>query len=276
MKRRITTQGKYLLILLLLITASACMKKGSNPDDPYEALNREIFKFNTALDRTVLKPPAKLYKTALPPQVRLGISNAYDNLHMVPTVANDLLQGEWVVAIKDTWRFAINSTLGIAGIFDIAAKCSLPPHSNDLGLTFAHWGDKHSPYLVIPFLGPSTIRDSVGMLYDYNIFTVYPYIRPYKLQYGLIGLRYIDLRAELFDTERLLQQALDPYSFVRDAYLQHRNHLIGDNATAPGSLYIEAEDDEGLFDEPSIEKKPRLPLRANQSSPNATHSTVST
>ena len=278
MKPRITTLSKQLLVLLLMITVSACMKKGSNPDDPYETLNRETFKFNGAFDRTVLKPPAKLYKAALPPQVRLGISNVYDNLHMVPTVANDLLQGEWLFAIKDTWRFAINSTLGVAGVFDVAAKCSLPPHSNDLGLTFARWGDKRSPYLVIPFLGPSTIRDGVGMLYDYNVFTVYPYIRPYKLQYGLIGLRYIDLRAELFDTERLLQQALDPYSFVRDAYLQHRNHLIGGSTVTPSNLYIEADDDEDLLDKPSPStgKKPRLPLRANQSQSNVAHSTVST
>jgi len=267
------TTGKSLFgILALTFSLTACIKKGPNPADPYEKINRETYKFNAAFDRTVLKPPAKLYKAALPPKVRLGISNVYDNLQMIPTVANDLLQAEWNYAIKDSWRFAINSTLGVAGVFDVASKFSLPPHSNDLGLTFAKWGDKNSPYLVIPFLGPSTIRDGAGMLFDFTVFTVYPYIRPYQLQYGLIGLRYIDLRAELLDTDRLMQQALDPYSFMRDAYLQHRNHLITGGSDEPSNLYVD-DDDEDDYPGPVQKKlKPRLPLRAT----NASHSTLST
>lgn len=267
---------KVVTIALLTLALGACLKKGPNPDDPYEKINRATDKFNNAFDRTLLKPVAKVYKSALPPQVRLGVSNVYDNLHMVPTVTNDVFQAEWHYAIKDSWRFFINSTLGIAGIFDVASYCSLPPHSNDMGLTFAKWGDKSSPYLVLPFFGPSTIRDSTGMLFDYNVFTVYPYIRPYKLQYGMIGLRYVDLRAELLDTERLIQQALDPYSFIRDAYLQHRNHLIGGSISQPSDLYIDGDDDgsDYVSDPAPTKKPPKLPLRATNT--HAAHSPVST
>lgn len=264
---------KAISTCLIAAGLTACIKKGPNPDDPYESINRTTYKFNTAFDRTMLKPAAKLYKAALPPQVRLGVSNAYDNLHMIPTVANDILQAKWTVAIKDSWRFLLNSTLGVAGVFDVATHFSLPPHSNDLGLTFAQWGDKQSPYFVIPFLGPSTIRDGAGMLFDFTVFTVYPYIKPYKLQYGLIGLRYVDLRAELLDTERLLQQALDPYSFIRDAYLQHRAHLIGGSVDAPSDLYVDDDDEEYTPVTPPVKRR-RLPLRAMK--PNASHRPIST
>ncbi|KTD61270.1 MlaA family lipoprotein [Legionella spiritensis] len=226
-------------ILLPVLLLTACVSKGSNPDDPYESLNRNIYKFNTAFDATMLKPPARLYKAVLPDPVRAGINNAYNNINMIPTVGNDLLQAQWRYAVKDTWRFIINSTFGLAGFVDVADKrFGLPPHSNDLGLTFAKWGDKKSPYLVIPLLGPSTFRDGMGMLFEYTIMTPYPYLRNDAVIYGLIGLRYVDLRAQFFDTERLMNEALDPYAFIRDAYLQNRNYRInGENDL--GSLYVE-------------------------------------
>jgi phospholipid-binding lipoprotein MlaA len=251
---------KYAFVITIILSSmTACIKKGQNPQDPYEKINRKVHSFNTALDEVVLRPPAKIYKSILPGPVRLGVSNFYDNLAMIPTVANDVLQWDLSHAIKDTWRFAINSSMGIGGIFDVASKFSLPPHYNDLGLTFAKWGDSNSPYLVLPFLGPSTIRDSMGMLFDYSILTIYPYIRNDKLIYSLAILRYIDLRSELLDTDKLIAQALDPYSFIRDAYLQHRNFLIKGKEHTPQNLYIEEDDDEYS---PEESQKPRLPLRA--------------
>lgn len=251
---------KYSLLLVLAISAlTACVKKGPNPKDPYETFNRKVHKFNTAFDATMLRPPAKIYKSILPSPVRLGVSNFYDNLAMIPTVANDLLQWELAYAIKDTWRFAINTSIGIGGIFDVAATINLPPHYNDLGLTFAKWGDVNSPYLVLPFLGPSTFRDGMGMLFDYSIFTIYPYLRSDVAIYALAGLRYVDLRSELLDTDKLIQQALDPYSFIRDAYLQHRNFLINGKEPSPDeNLYIEEEEGDSV----DGQEKPRLPLRA--------------
>lgn len=233
-----------LIAVLSTLLLASCVCKGPNPDDPYEPINREIHKFNMAFDATMLKPPARLYKAILPGPVRGAINNAYDNINMIPTTANDVLQGDLRMATRDTWRFLINSTLGVAGLFDVAGHFGLPQHSNDLGLTLAKWGDKRSPYIVIPFIGPSTIRDGMGMMFEYSLLTPYPYINDNVVLYSLLGLRYVDLRSQLFDTERLMQEAIDPYAFIRDAYLQHRNYLISGGAMADntdGTLYVEEE-----------------------------------
>lgn len=225
---------------------SACMHKGPNPIDPYESYNRKVHNFNMAFDATFLRPPARLYKAVVPARIRMGITNAFMNIDMIPTVANDILQADWRYTIKDSWRFFINSTFGIAGLIDVATTFGLPPHSNDLGLTFAKWGDKSSPYFVIPFLGPSTIRDASGLLFEYPILTPYSYFIVAEISYGLVGLRYLDVRSQLLEAEKLMHEALDPYIFIRDAYIQNRNFRInglqpGNNANTSdaGSLYVE-------------------------------------
>jgi len=200
--------------------------KGTNPADPFESFNRKVHGFNMAVDKVLLKPPAKVYVAIVPGPVRKGINNAFNNLDLIPTVGNDLLQAQGQWAIKDTWRFLINSTLGVAGFFDVAAKWGLPPHSNDLGLTLAKWGDKNSPYLVLPLLGPSTLRDGTGWLFQFALYSPYVYLHNDYAIYGLLGLRLIDLRSQMFDAERMMDQALDKYTFIRDAYLQHRNYYI--------------------------------------------------
>lgn len=256
---------------------TACIQKGINPDDPYESFNRKVYKFNTALDAVILKPPAKVYAAVVPAPIRAGINNVYDNVNMLPTVANDLLQTEWNLAIKDTWRFIINSTLGVAGIFDPASTFKLPPHSNDLGITFAKWGDTHSPYLVIPFLGPSTFRDGMGLMFDYALFTPYPYLKSDALFYGVLGLRYIDLRSQMFDADKLMASALDKYAFMRDAYLQHRQYLItGEQQQVSDPLYVDEEASEAndtvLPETPANGKPSQFPLTTAH---HATHSTTS-
>lgn len=235
---------KKLLLIITTVSIVACTK-GTHPEDPYENLNRKVFKFNKAFDATVVKPPVKVYKAILPPQVRKSVSNFYNNLQMLPTIANDMLQGELLVAYKDSWRLLINSTIGVAGLFDAAEKMSLPPHHTDLGVTLAKWGDKKSPYLVLPFLGPSTIRDTAGWAFDFSVLSIYGYITPARDSYALALGRYVDIRAALLDNEQLLGEALDEYSFVRDAYLQNRNYQIqGEKAGLATSLYIEATDEE--------------------------------
>lgn len=212
---------------------SGCAHKATNPIDPFEPFNRKVHAFNTVFDNLVLRPPARVYKAVIPAPVRTCVNNFYTNLDMIPTVANDLLQAEGKWAIKDTWRFFVNSTLGVGGLFDVASKFSLPPHSNDLGLTLAKWGDKKSPYLVIPFLGPSTLRDGAGWLFQFAIYSPYVYIHDDRIVYGLLGLRYVDLRSQYLETDHLMDQALDKYTFLRDIYLQHRNYLI--NGTQPAA-----------------------------------------
>lgn len=220
-----------------VLLATGCAHKGTNPIDPYEPFNRKVHNFNMTFDKLFLKPPTKLYVAVVPAFIRKSVNNAFNNLDMLPTVANDLLQAQGKWAIKDSWRFVINSTLGVAGLFDVADKFGLPPHYNDLGITLAKWGDKKSPYLVIPFLGPSTIRDGSGWLFQFCLWTPYVYINNDAIAYGLVGLRYLDLRAQLFDSERLMNEALDQYSFIRDAYLQHRMYLINGMEQDDGSLY---------------------------------------
>lgn len=224
------------------LIVSACVVTGTDPRDPYEPINRKIHAFNLAFDATFLKPPAKFYVAVVPPFVRTGIENAYDNVYMLPTIVNDVLQAKGQYAIKDTWRFIINSTLGAAGLIDVATSVGIPAHKNDLGITFAVWGDKKSPYIVIPFLGPSTIRDGMSMLFDYTFFTPYPYISSPQLLYGIIGLRYVDLRSQFLESEHLMQEAVDSYSFLRDVYLQHRDMMItGEKAESSNTddLYVE-------------------------------------
>lgn len=252
---------------------SACTTKGSNPVDPYESLNRKIHTFNMAFDATMLKPPARLYKAVVPAPVRAGINNAYNNVNMLPTVANDLLQGEWQYAYKDTWRFIANTTIGIGGIFDVASRFSLPPRSNDLGITFAKWGNKQSPFIVIPLLGPSTIRDGMGQMFDYALFTPYPYIKSDALLYSLLGLRYIDIRSQMFDTERLISESYDQYSFIRDAYLQRRNFLITGEQAEADALYIDDENDSVLTETPANGSESDFPLTTAQY---ATHHATTT
>lgn len=223
------------------VTLTSCAHNGSNPADPYESFNRKVHRFNLAADKAILKPAATVYRSVLPGFARKGINNAFNNLDMVPSVANDLLQAEGKWAIKDTWRFVINSTLGIGGLFDVADKMGLPAHYNDLGLTFAKWGDKNSPYIEIPLLGPSTIRDGAGMLFQFTLWSPYVYINNDALAYGLAALRYVDLRAQLVDSERIMDEALDQYSFVRDAYLQHRNYQITGVNQEDGNGYVDEE-----------------------------------
>jgi phospholipid-binding lipoprotein MlaA len=266
-----------LATIISIFLLPACVIKGTNPNDPYEPINRKIYKFNTAFDTVILKPPAKVYAAVVPPKIRAGVNNVYNNVNMLPTVANDLLQTDFNSTIKDAWRFIINTTIGIGGIFDPASTFSLPPHSNDLGLTFAKWGDKQSPYIVIPLLGPSTIRDGMGMMFDYALFTPYPYIHSDAWIYGILGLRYIDLRSQMFDTERLMADAIDKYTFMRDAYLQHRNYLITGEQQDNGSLYIEEEAtkaDKTILPETPADGKPsKFPLTTAH---HATHHAVST
>lgn len=236
---------------------SSCILRGPNPQDPFEMVNRKTHQFNTAFDATFLKPPARLYKAVIPAAVRSSVNNFYNNLNMLPSIANDILQNNWAYVSNDAGRFVINSTIGLGGLFDVASQYHLPFRRNDLGITFAKWGDTKSPYIVIPFLGPSTIRDGMGMLFEYTLFTPYPYLGSDPLIYSLIGLRYIDLRSQFLETDHFIAEALDPYTFIRDAYLQHRHYVIsGEEETAAqeesGALYVDeenAEDSNGYVDE---------------------------
>lgn len=202
----------------------------ANPQDPYESFNRGVFKFNDFIDTYLFKPVAMLYNKIVPKPLAKGLSNAYSNIDNIPTIINDVLQGNFYQAANDTWRLGINSTIGVLGLFDVAQRMGLEPNYEDFGLTLARWGYKNSSYLVLPLIGPSTIRDGIGMPVTYYTMTIYPYIQPDSLQYGIYFGGVLVRRADLLRYEPVMQQlAFDKYTFVRDAYFQHRNYVIERN-----------------------------------------------
>jgi phospholipid-binding lipoprotein MlaA len=201
-----------------------------NPKDPYERFNRVMFNFNDFIDKWALKPIATLYNKIMPKPLNKGINNFYFNLDTVPTVANDVLQGNIYQATSDTWRLGLNSTVGILGFFDVASGMGLERNSEDFGLTLARWGYTNSNYLVIPLLGPSTVRDGIGFPVNYYLFSIYPYINPPRDRYRLYLLGVVSRRAELLHYQGVLEQlSVDKYVFMRDAYMQRRAYQIQRN-----------------------------------------------
>lgn len=198
--------------------------------DPYESFNRVMFTFNDKLDIFLLKPVATVYDTVMPKPLNQGIHNFFSNLAVLPTLANDLLQVNFYQAANDFWRLAINTTVGIGGLFDIASRIGLKNYTNDFGLTLTAWGWRHSNYLVLPFLGPNTIRDGGSIFVDYYAFSIYPRIYPQSTRYQLYALGVVDRRAQLLKFQSVLEEAaLDKYIFVRNAYMQRRTYQIEEN-----------------------------------------------
>jgi phospholipid-binding lipoprotein MlaA len=221
--------AKFRALSLAILVASAASLSScasawhpANPQDPYEGYNRKVFKFNLGVDRYVYRPIAKGYKAVTPQFVRTGVGNFFSNVGLVPDMANDLLQanGHWF--LSDLGRLAINTTVGIGGLFDVAKHAGLPKHSQDFGLTMAKWGAKDSPYFVFPFLPPGTARDFFGVNVVGYATSPWTYVQPDWVSYSAVALNIIDQRAGLLPTDKLVDQAFDPYLFVRDAYLQNR------------------------------------------------------
>ncbi len=197
--------------------------------DPYEKFNRAMFGFNDKLDHWILRPIAKGYDKITPAPVHKSINNFFDNLDLLMTFPNDFLQAKFAFAAQDFWRFIINSSVGIGGLFDPATHLGVNMRNEDFGLTLAYWsgldGFKPQPYLVIPFLGSSTVRDAFGKIPDSACWP-FIYIDPWYLTYAVYAGKVINERANLLPADQLVQQAFDPYIFVRSAYLQTRQNAI--------------------------------------------------
>lgn len=221
--------GGLSLVLAALLTTGGCastqVAQDANPDDPWEGFNRNVFAFNDVLDRYALKPVAKGYRTVTPDPVQTGVGNFFANLGEVRTAFNSVLQGKPANAGLATSRFLINSTVGIGGLLDYATLMEITAEREDFGQTLGAWGWDDSRYLVLPLLGPSTLRDTTGLPADMAAYPV-TYIDDDTARIGLTALRVIDIRAGLLDQEKLIRG--DRYSFVRDAYLQSRQFEISD------------------------------------------------
>jgi phospholipid-binding lipoprotein MlaA len=221
----------YTALFCLFFTGYAFAQPADS--DPYEPFNRSMYKFNEFVDNIFFKPVATVYQKVLPSFVRTGVSNVFSNIDMVPTVFNDALQGNSYNAGRDTWRFLINTTVGIGGLFDVARHLNLPLHHEDFGLTLVKWGYQDSSYLVLPFVGPGTIRDMLAKPVDYGT-SIYPYIDDTS-GYIIYGTEVINIRANLLQYDTVLKQAFDPYVFVRNAYLQKRKESSNGEVQDQGS-----------------------------------------
>ncbi len=200
--------------------------------DPLESINRGVYKFNDVTDKAVFKPVATAYKTVAPSPIRTGVNNFFNNLGSVTNILNNLLQFKFANAFSETGRFVINSTFGLAGLIDVAGMDKIPVHKEDFGQTLGYWGVGSGAYLVLPFVGPSTVRDTTGLIVDTTTSDPITYthnIGEIRLHNQLRAAQFIDKRTELLDAKDLVDDAsLDPYAFMRDAYLQRRASLIQD------------------------------------------------
>lgn len=227
---RLLTLIKILLSCLLVMLATGCATLENK--DPLETVNRGVYKFNDVADDAVFKPVAKAYKAITPSPIRKGINNFFSNLTSLTTVLNDILQLKFAHAFTDAGRFVINSTFGLAGFIDVASMDNIPRHTEDFGQTLGHWGVDNGPYLVLPFLGPSTLRDTTGLVVDTATSDPITYthnIGEIRLHNQLRAMQFLDKRTELLDAKDIADDAsLDAYAFTRDAYLQRRASQVQD------------------------------------------------
>ena len=217
----------HVLVLALLVAASGCATTG-DPRDPLEGINRGVLAFNDAADTAVLKPVARAYNYVTPEPLRAMVRNFFNNLGDPWIGTNNLLQGKPLEAITDWMRFAINTTIGFFGIIDVASQARIEKHNEDFGQTLAVWGVGSGPYLMLPFLGPSTTRDTAALPVDWYKDPVLT-ARPIALRNSATAFRFIERRADaLAVTNTLEEAALDRYVFLREAFYQHRRNLIYD------------------------------------------------
>ena len=215
---------KYLAALLLAIGLSGC---ANSPNDPLEGYNRQAFYFNEMLDTVVIKPAAHTYQDLTPNPVQTALSNFFANIGDVWIAFNNFLQGRGDEGFSDVSRIIVNTFAGLGGLIDVASEAGLPKHSNDLGRTFGVWGASAGPYFVIPLLGPSTIRDTIAAPADYWFGDPITYVSHDTVLWSAIVLRGIIRRSALIDAASVIDDAaIDKYEFVRDAWLQRRQHLI--------------------------------------------------
>ena len=243
----LSTSARLIIINILFVLFSGCAttQDGVKNDDPIESTNRVFFDVNETLDKHLLKPAAEAYVSVIPTPIRTGITNFFDNLGYLNVILNDFLQGKFNQGIADSLRFLYNSTLGIAGFFDVSTDIGIPGNDEDFGQTLAVWGMDKGSYLYLPFFGPNTARDTtnipVGML-----------LNPLFYASGIVlfpinAVNAINTRANLLEASNIRDEAaLDPYAFTREAYLQQREFLIydGDPPLSGYDDIFDQEDDE--------------------------------
>lgn len=218
------------LSLALALSACATTRPATarpDPRDPLEAINRVTFAFNDAVDRAIVRPVARGYRKVAPQAVETGVTNFFHNAKYPIVVVNDLLQAKFRPAGRDSLRFLLNTTLGLAGLFDPATPAGLERNDEDFGQTLGSWGVPPGAYIMVPLLGPYTIRDGIGSLTD-DFTEPRHYLEDDSTRWGLWAGEKLDRRARLLDGDVVLDRTGDKYAFVRSAYLQRREYLVRD------------------------------------------------
>lgn len=222
---------RAVVVTCLVLLAGCATAPHQHTGDPYESFNRSMFTFNQKVDKAVIRPTAVAYKKVTNPPVRRSITDFFDNIRLPVTIGNDLLQAHVGDAAENTGRFLINLTLGFGGFFDPATHFGIPDHRSDFGITLARWGVPDGPFLMLPFIGPTTVRNVWSLPVDSYLFDPLSYYSrnhgyPYGQQYLPQLLYLVNLRANAMSVESFLNEAYDPYTFVREAYRQHRVYLF--------------------------------------------------
>jgi phospholipid-binding lipoprotein MlaA len=217
----------FLMIAFLCLAGCATTREG-DPRDPFEPFNRGVYRFNEVVDEAVAKPVATAYRDVVHEEIRNRVRNFFSNISDVFIGVNDFLQGKFYDGFEDWARVVFNSTIGLVGLHDVASDMGIEKRNEDFGQTFGRWGIGQGPYLVLPILGSSTVRDGVGTGLDLYVDPLGE-VRPINLRNSLTVLRLTSVRADLLEASRILEQAaLDKYVFQRDAYLQRRRNLVYD------------------------------------------------
>jgi phospholipid-binding lipoprotein MlaA len=248
-------QTILIFITCLLAGGCATLDGPPNPDDPLESFNRSMFAFNENVDKYAFKPAAKGYNFVMPDFASKGVTNFFNNVDDIVVFFNELLQFKLAAAAATSARFVFNSTFGLLGLIDVATDMDLPKHYEDFGQTLAVWGVDSGPYLVLPFIGPMTVRDTAGLAVDWTYFD--PIFNRQTLTQSLVTLtiKYIDIRAGLIKTGNVLDDTVpDKYSFIRDAWMQRREFLIYDGKPPEDFSEDELFDDEDLYNDDELSK----------------------
>ncbi|MDM0104900.1 VacJ family lipoprotein [Variovorax sp. J22R24] len=219
---------RVLAVSALILMTGCATGPNANPADPFEPLNRQVARFNDTVDDAVLKPVATVYQRVLPSPVRTGVNNFFGNLSDVWSFANSVAQLKLQDSAQTFMRVNVNTVFGLGGVLDVATEMGIDRHSEDFGQTLGRWGVPSGPYLVLPLLGPSTVRDTAALVVDVqgDLISV---IGDIPVRNSLYALRLVDLRSNLLRASQLLDDAaLDRYSFTRDAFLQRRRNEVHD------------------------------------------------
>ena len=218
-----------IFLMFSFVLLSGCATTSGDHRDPIEGLNRAVYKFNDGVDRMLFKPLAKGYRYVVPGPVDKGVSNVFGNIEDVVTTVNDLLQFKFRRGGTDAMRVLLNTTIGLLGIFDVASSMGFEKHDEDFGQTLGHWGVNPGPYIMLPFYGPSSLRDATGRVIDASCFDPIYQIDHIPTRNTLRAIEGVDNRADLLGASNVLEQAaLDRYNFLKESYFQQREHDVND------------------------------------------------